>query len=227
MTLSFCWISAGRSFGDLLAEVQHHDAVGDLHHGRHVVLDQQDGDAALAHARAPFDRRIVSSWFMPANGSSSSRIFGLVASPMAMPSARRWPCGRCSAHLVCDRAEAEEGEDLVGGAGRKPPRPRGRRSEPRIEAEQARPRAQVVGDDDVVAHAHALEDRRFLEGAHHALRATMCGARPEMRSPLKQHLARGRPQEGGDQLEQRRLAGAVRTDDRQDLALAHREARRC
>ena len=37
------------------------------------------------------------------------------------------------------------------------------------EAEQAGLRAQVVGDDDVVAHGHALEDRRLLEGAHHAL----------------------------------------------------------
>ena len=26
-----------------------------------------------------------------------------------------------------------------------------------------------MGDDDVVAHRHALEDRRLLEGPHHAL----------------------------------------------------------
>ena len=40
---------AGRqAFGDLLAEVEHGDRVGDRHHDIHVVLDQDDGDAVLA-----------------------------------------------------------------------------------------------------------------------------------------------------------------------------------
>src|SRR5215216_156053 len=34
-----------RAFGDELAEIEHGDAVGDIHHQRHVVLDQQYGDA--------------------------------------------------------------------------------------------------------------------------------------------------------------------------------------
>ena len=39
----------------------------------------------------------VSSMFIPANGSSSSRATGSVESPIAIPSARRWPCGRLRA----------------------------------------------------------------------------------------------------------------------------------
>ena len=50
------------------------------------------------------------------------------------------------------------------------------------------------------------------------LRATMCGARPEMRSPLNSTSPGARRQERGDQLEQGGLAGAVRADHREDLA---------
>src|SRR5438094_10226294 len=40
----------GRSLGDLLAEVQHGDPVGDAHHEIHRVLDEEDGPAQLAQA---------------------------------------------------------------------------------------------------------------------------------------------------------------------------------
>ncbi len=35
----------GRAVGDLDAVVEHHDAVGQIHHHAHVVLDQRDGGA--------------------------------------------------------------------------------------------------------------------------------------------------------------------------------------
>ena len=34
-----------RALGDLAAEIERHDLVGDAHHQVHVMLDQQDGDA--------------------------------------------------------------------------------------------------------------------------------------------------------------------------------------
>ena len=37
---SFC-TSLGQALGDLAAEVHRHDLVGDAHHHRHVVLDEQ------------------------------------------------------------------------------------------------------------------------------------------------------------------------------------------
>ncbi len=42
------WIAphfGGRAFGDLAAEIQHVNAVGDVHHDPHLVLDHQYGDA--------------------------------------------------------------------------------------------------------------------------------------------------------------------------------------
>ena len=43
---SFC-TSAGGAFGDLAAEIQRDDAVGDRHHQAHVMLDQQQRHPAL------------------------------------------------------------------------------------------------------------------------------------------------------------------------------------
>ena len=39
--------SARRALGDLAAEIQRHDLVGDRHDEAHVMLDEQHGDAAL------------------------------------------------------------------------------------------------------------------------------------------------------------------------------------
>ena len=133
-----------------------------------------------------------------------------------MPSARRCPCGRLLASLVADRPEAEKLEDLVARAAELllvAPRRRG----PEIEAEQARARAQVMGDDDAVARRHALEDRRFLEGAHDPLARHDMRREPGDHLAVEAHLAAGRLHEGRDQLEDGRLARAVGADDRQDF----------
>ena len=47
MTRSSAWICGRRADRDRDAEVEHEDAVGDLHHHPHVVLDEHDGQVAL------------------------------------------------------------------------------------------------------------------------------------------------------------------------------------
>ena len=82
----------------------------------------------------------------------------------------------------------------------------------------------MVRHDDVLERGHLLEDGRLLECPHHALAGH--GMRLEPADPLavEQDLAVGRRQERGDQLEQRALAGAVRADHREDLAVRDLEA---
>src|SRR6185503_17741014 len=44
------WIAPylrGGAFGDLAAEIQHMDAVGDIHHDPHLVFDHQYGNAEI------------------------------------------------------------------------------------------------------------------------------------------------------------------------------------
>ena len=140
----------------------------------------------------------------------------MAARPMAMPSARKWPCGRllASSFLTAPRPRNSRISSLE-----RPNSSSSRRAvtEPRVEAEQARARAQVMGDDDAVARCHTLEDRRFLKGAHDALARD--GVRREARNDLavERHFAARRLHERRDQLEDGRFSRAVGADDRQDL----------
>ena len=133
-----------------------------------------------------------------------------------MPSARRWPCGRLLAISFFTALETQEVEDLVARSAE------GFLVAPRhggadIETEQARARAQVMSDDDVVAHGQPLEDRRLLEGPHHALSSDDVRREAGDTLAFEQHLAARRLHERRDQLEEGRLARAVRADDGEDF----------
>ena len=71
----------------------------------------------------------------------------------------------------------------------------------------------MMGDDDVVAHRHVLEDHGLLEGPHHPLAGY--DVRRQVRDALapEQDLTGGGAQKGGDQLEQGGLPRAVGADD--------------
>ena len=48
ITSGLVLIAVRRALGDLGAEIEHHDAVGEIHHKTHVVLHQQHRHAAVA-----------------------------------------------------------------------------------------------------------------------------------------------------------------------------------
>ena len=84
--------------------------------------------------------------------------------------------------------------------------------------------AQERADHHVLQHRHAFEGLRHLEGAR----------QPELRPRLRrhagdvvafeQHLARGRHEIAGQAIEEGRLAGAVRPDQAENVALLQRHA---
>ena len=78
---------------------------------------------------------------------------------------------------------------------------------------------QVAADHDVLERRHAEEDLQVLERARQA-RAAPAGAagRSVTSSPSSSTLAARRRIDAGNHVEQRGLAGAVRTDDGEDLA---------
>ena len=74
----------GRALGDLAAEVEHHDLVGDAHHHRHVVLDEQHGQVeVVAQPLTSSPSSSTSPWVRPLAGSSSISNFGSPASARA------------------------------------------------------------------------------------------------------------------------------------------------
>jgi hypothetical protein len=100
-----------RALGDLAAEVEHHDLVGDLHHQSHVVLDEQDGDVDCARmVLMSVPSTPTSSWLRPPAGSSTSRSRGCPASARASSTRLSVPNGRPAAGLPRHLVELEEVE---------------------------------------------------------------------------------------------------------------------
>ena len=91
MTRGLSRTAGGLALGDLLAVVEHRDLLGDAHDDLHVVLDEQDRQAALVAqlAHELGQRRRTPAGSCPAVGSSSSSSFGSDASARAI-STRRW-----------------------------------------------------------------------------------------------------------------------------------------
>ena len=86
--------------------------------------------------------------------------------------------------------------------------------------------AQEGAHHHVLPHGHAAEGAELLEGAADAATVDLIG--PEARDGLagEADVAAVGPVEAGDDVEERRLAGAVRPDDPHDLAGGHVEGDR-
>ena len=83
--------------------------------------------------------------------------------------------------------------------------------------------ARMPADPHVVEHALRAEQRQVLEGARDADLGDAMRRPRQQRAPGEQDVAPVRRVEAADAIEQRRLAGAVRTDQAEDLALVQRE----
>ena len=77
---------------------------------------------------------------------------------------------------------------------------------------------------EVLAHGHAREQLDALEGAPDAEARPPVRRQAADRHAAEPHRARVRPQRPAQAVEQRRLARAVRPDQADELALAHRQA---
>ena len=114
-----------RSFRDLPPEVEHDDAVGDLHDQAHVVLDQQDGHAAIVPDRPdePGERgdllvvqsrgRLVEQQEIRAPGQRARELDALERAE-----------GQAGGRMAGHRVQPEVRDQLLGaGSGPAPPRP--------------------------------------------------------------------------------------------------------
>ena len=83
---------------------------------------------------------------------------------------------------------------------------------------------QQRADDDIVLDAQGRERPHDLKGAGDAAPAHRVGRKPGRSLAGEGDRAFARRQRAGDHVEQRGLAGAVRSDDGEDRALGHLEA---
>src|SRR5687767_6321329 len=214
----------GRSLGDLATVVEHDHPVGDVHHHAHVVLDEGDGGAELAvdvkdearhvlllldvHAR----HRLVEQKQRRLGGERAAELHALLQ-----------PVGQLAGRSLADGLDLEEVDDALhlGPVGQL--LPLGGAPPERVEQEVAS-HLQETSGHEVVEHAHAtkqgdvLERSRDAERGHVGRRQVRALAALELDAPLVRMV------EAAHDVQQRRLAGAVRPDDREDLAATDLEA---
>ena len=166
-------------------------------------------------ARSSAASRCFSMWRRPAAGSSSSSSIGSTHSARAISTMRCWPSesepasasiwSESPTRSICRAASASS---LASSA----------RSSRSMLAERTGMAAQMRADRDVFQHRHVRHQLDVLERAGdaefcHFLRWRVVDAPAEHGD-----LAAGLGEHAGDQVEGRALAGAVRADQRDDLA---------
>ena len=138
----------------------------------------------------------------PAAGSSSRTNCGSVASARATPSRRSSPWASDPAAMLRERREPEDVEQLVGSL----------------------PGAARAGADaerrhlDVLAHRQAAKAVAVLKRAGQPVPAAPVRRPVRDVAAREQHRPGGRPVEPAEHVHERRLAGAVRADQPDDLA---------
>src|SRR5437867_10759660 len=210
-------------FGDLFAVIQDNDPLGDAHDDLHVVLDQQHSDALGADPLHQFHefalflrvgarRRLVQQEQFRIVGQSSRNL---------QPPLRA--VGKIAGVVVGLLPDADEIEQLVRPFG--DPRLlslRLRRLEERIP--ELGMHAWVLPDPHVVQGGHVREQSDLLKGASDAQVGNLVRLEPGDVAALKTDYAGRRLVEAGNGVEERRLPGAVRTDQRKDLTRSNGEA---
>src|SRR5215471_1047127 len=198
---------AGR---DRPSEVEDGDAVRHRHDEVHVVLDEQDRDAVV-DAQPPDQLREVADLLVvePSGGlveEQQTRAGRERARELdALERAERKPRRRRGREL----REVERIEDLLRLAARSP-----------VECEA---RVHVRADEHVLEHRHVRTELEVLERprdaeAHDAIRGLA-----QHVLAVEAHGAAVRPVEPRDDVERRRLAGAVRPDQAGDLSVVDGE----
>ena len=183
----------GRALGDLLAVVEHGDALAQVHHERDVVIDQHDGELELAvqltrsaraappsprdSCRRPARRAAAGAAASRARarsraGAARRRAASRRARPRSAPRPRRSSSARACASL----------RGLAVAATRRRAARRRATSGARRPAPRARSRARVS----------ERNRRMFWNVRAMPRRQIWCGGRPSMRSPSNAHAALGR-----------------------------------
>ena len=217
-----------RALGDLLAEVEHHDAVRDRHHQLHVVLDEQHAHVALdVDALDELGEVALLGRVRAGGGLVEQQHAGVGAQGAGDLEAALLTVGQRAGQLVGLGREPNLAQQLHAAAGAVaflldlPRHPEHRR-------QRARLLPRLDADLDVLEGGQRREQPDVLERARDAEVVDLVGllaqdAGEAVAGPGgHEHLPLLRGVDAGERVEQRRLAGAVGPDDGQDLAAGHR-----
>ena len=198
----------GRPLGEHPALVEHEDAVADVHDQRHVVIDQQDARLVVVPHRADDGGELGNLGLGQPGGrlvhQHEQRLHRERpgdSEPALVPVRER------SGRHELVRAEAEDAEELVGRL----PGPA------RALADAER------GDLDVLAHRQRAERVAVLERAGEAAAAAPVGAPRRDHAVVEDDRAGRGEVEAAEQVDEGRLARAVRADQAHHLVAVQLE----
>ena len=213
-----------RALRDLDPVVERDDPVRDSFDDVHVVLDHEDRVAAFgAELRDQLGDLVRLDRIHPGGRlveEEQPRVGRGGARDLEPPPVRVREAVRRLVPAVAHQPIAEEREPRLGEladlalltalAGRAEHRP-----------EDAGPGVPVRRRHHVLAHAHVQEQAQRLEGARDPALGDLVRLEADDAAPFEEDVACGRLVDAGDEVEERRLAGAVRADHADDLSLAH------
>src|SRR5512140_1643004 len=205
----------GTILGDLLPVAHHDDLVRDLHDDRHVVLHEQHRDAHVADPRDQPSHLVRFPHVQPGRGFIEQEGLRLAGERPADLDDALLAVGEADRLRSGMGADAEQLHDLKALLPDSPlllPRER-QVQHPGVESP---PAVDVAADHDVLEDRHFRKEPDVLERPHHAAGGNLAGRQAVDLRPPENDLAGIGRKEAGDQVEDRRLPGAVRTDQRLD-----------
>src|SRR5262245_20688188 len=213
----------GAPLGNLLPVVEHGDVVGDLHDHAHVVLDEEDGEAEVAHQLAQESHETARFSLGHARGGLvEEEERGLRSESAADLEPALIAVGQVARDLVGTVAQADHVEEL-----------RGTRPEPPLlalpvrvaahRAPEARVHPGVHAHQHVLHRRHVPEEPDVLERPAHAEGGDLVGAQPGEGVAAEPDRALLGNVETGEDVEEGRLARAVGPDDGGDPSLRELE----
>ena len=182
------------------------------------MLDEDDGDPFLPHQPADDAEELLAHHRGQPDGGlveeEQGRARGQRADDLDHP---LLAAGQRAGGLVGEVTDAHHLEEPAGSCRRRP-LGRARGGQPEQDAEESRGHLRVETRQHVLERGELAEEPAVLEGPPDALRRHHVGS--EAIDPLRAEADGAGRQRGvsGDRVEERRLAGTVRADDRAHLA---------
>ena len=210
------------AFGDLAAEFHRHHVIGDLHHHRHVVLDEQDREIELptdvGHGVAQLvdfgvresGRRLVHEKKARSSGEGPGDLESLERAERQTHG--RTESDRSKTELVEEIARPITGVAILA-----------RRPETQDRPNEPDPSLTVRPDHHVLENGHGRKERQVLEGARDTERGDPVSWHRQQVGTLVPNRTFARLVDTAHHVEHRGLARPVRSDEATDLAAVDRE----
>ena len=212
-----------RALGELAAEIQRDHVVGDRHHEPHVMFDQQHGHLALVADAADQVAQHVDLLVVEAAGGLVQQQYLRFGGERARQFDALLGAERQAGNRgMGDVFEVEIAEDFVNAVVDRGLAAANPGQFQRV-ADDVAIGAGMGADPDVVEHRKIGEQSDVLEGAADADFGDPVRRPRQDALALHQDVAGARLVEPAQAVEERGLAGAVRPDQAEDLALFHVE----